>query len=169
MNTNHNRRMNDLENYLSGLLKATVPILLLASVFLTHAEAKTDRSTISSSIQLPPEQALALEQNHGIEIMSIRSSSGGQMIDFRYKVIDADKAQFLMNRDVKPYLLDPVNGAKFFVPSYPKVGSMRAMSSSPKEGRVYFILFSNHGGVIDTGKNVTVVIGDLKIENLVIQ
>ena len=169
MKTKHTTRTTDLKNHLTGLLKATFPILLLASVFLGQTQAKTDRTTISPSIQLPPEQALALEQNHGIQIMSIRSSSGGQMIDFRYKVIDADKAQLLMNQDVKPYLLDPANGAKFFVPSYPKVGSMRAVSSSPKAGRVYFILFSNHGGVINTGKNMTVVIGDLSIENLVIQ
>ncbi len=152
-----------------GLVRTTIPILLLAFMFTGHTQAKTGRTTISPSILLPPEEALALEQNLGIQIMSIRSSSGGQMIDFRYRVIDAEKAQHMMNRNEKPYLLDPVSGAKLFVPSYPKIGSMRAVSANPIVGRVYYILFSNRGGIINTGKAMTVVIGDFRIENLVIQ
>ncbi len=101
--------------------------------------------------------------------MSLRLSSAGHMIDFRYRILDSEKAKYLMNKELKPYIIDPETDNKFFVPSYPKVGSMRAVSVEPKLGRSYFILFSNTNGLMKTGKKVTVVIGDLKIKGLKIQ
>ena len=40
---------------------------------------------------------------------------------------------------------------------------------TPHADRNYVILFGNLGGVVKAGKKVTVVIGELKVENLVVQ
>lgn len=114
------------------------------------------------------EQARILKDEYGIQLMSFRFTSAGYMLDFRYRIVDPDKAKFLMNKDLKPYIVDKETGSKFFVPSHPKIGSMRAVSDLPKPGRSYFILFSNTDGILKAGQTVSVVIGDLVIEDLAI-
>jgi hypothetical protein len=49
-----------------------------------------------------------------------------------------------------------------------KVGLLRS-KGKPEAGRDYFILFGNTGGVVKKGNMVTVVIGDFKVENLVVE
>ncbi len=111
----------------------------------------------------------ALEKGAGgIETLAIRLSANGYMLDFRYKVIDAEKAAPLFSRQVKPYLLHQKSGAVFGVPSSPKVGSLR-QTRPPKEGKHYFIIFANPGQYVKSGDLVTVVIGDVKIDNLTVE
>ena len=104
----------------------------------------------------------------GIEIEGIRRTSGGYMLDFRFRVLDTAKAAPLFVRATKPYLLDPVSGAKFQVPNPPKTGPLRT-SNPPKEGVVYWMFFANPGRYLEPGASVTVVIGDFQAENLIVQ
>ncbi|MFA5352827.1 MAG: hypothetical protein WC291_01225 [Thermodesulfovibrionales bacterium] len=90
------------------------------------------------------------------------------MLDFRYRVIDPVKAAPLFNRKERTYLLDQATGAKFLVPSAPKVGALRT-TRPPQADRNYFALFANPGGFVKKGNKVTVVIGDFKAEDLIVQ
>jgi len=109
------------------------------------------------------------EKRWGVEFVALRSVANGYMIDFRYKVIDADKAAQLSNRKFKPYLIDEATGAKLLVPNTPKVGPLRQTSVKPVAGKVYFMFFSNPGRFVKPGSRVTIVIGDFRVEHLVIQ
>jgi len=104
----------------------------------------------------------------GIEIKGLRRTSGGFMLDFRFRVLDTAKAAPLFVRATKPYLLDPVSGAMFQVPNPPKTGPLRT-SNPPKEGVVYWMFFANPGRYLEPGASVTVVIGDFRAENLIVQ
>jgi len=113
----------------------------------------------------------SIQDRWGIEIVAIRLSAAGQMLDFRYRVIDPDKAGPILDPKVKPYLIDQKSGAKFTVPITPKVGSLRQTSRSgpPQTNRVYFMLFGNPGDRVRPGDKVTVVVGDFRAENLIVQ
>jgi hypothetical protein len=89
------------------------------------------------------------------------------MLDYRFRVIDPDKAMALMKRGDKAYLIDQASGVQLSVPRT-KVGPLRQTGSKPKAGKIYPILFSNTGKVIKPGSKVTLVIGDFRMENIVV-
>jgi hypothetical protein len=105
----------------------------------------------------------------GIEIEGIHLSAAGYMLDFRYRVLDPDKAAPLLDRKIQPYLLDEASGAQFAVPDSPKVGRLRPTSRSKViPGRNYYILFANPGRFLQAGSKVTVVAGDARINDLTV-
>ncbi|MEW6569797.1 MAG: hypothetical protein AB1390_01280 [Nitrospirota bacterium] len=125
-------------------------------------------NTLKNRPAEPSEIDLAkIENEWGIQIDGIRLSAGGYMLDFRYRVIDPEKAQPIFDRKEKPYLIDQASGAKFMVPSPPKVGPLRT-SNPPQADRTYFILFANPGKYVKQGNKVTVVIGDFRAEDLTV-
>jgi len=108
----------------------------------------------------------------GITISGLRLSALGYMLDFRYRVVDTDKAAVLMDAKIKPYLLVPSSGARLDIPNTPKLGLLRQRprnNAGMKKDRDYFIMFSNLGGRLKSGDKVSVVVGETKIENLIIQ
>jgi hypothetical protein len=113
-------------------------------------------------------EPLSLEERWGIKIEAIRLSAYDSMVDFRYRIIDPEKAGPLTDRSAKPYLVDEATGEKFYVPNAAKIGSLRA-KGTPIAGRTYFILFSNGKGTIKKGSKVDVVIGDFKTAGLTVE
>jgi hypothetical protein len=109
-----------------------------------------------------------LEESWGIRILGLRLSAGGYMLDFRYRVLDPTKAAPLLDRSVKPHLIDQASGAKVIVPSPPKIGPLRT-TQAPQAGRSYFVIFANPGVYIERGSKVTVVIGDFRAEDLTVE
>lgn len=105
----------------------------------------------------------------GIKVESLRWSADGYMLDFRYRVIDPEKARPVLTRSIKPYIIDEATGAKFLIPSSPKVGAMRQTTLEPEAGRTYWLLFANPAKYIKPGNLVTVVIGDHRLEHIVVE
>lgn len=120
------------------------------------------------------QSAIALEtradikEKWGVEIERMRLTANGYMLDFRYRVLDPLKAMPLFDRNIKPYLIDEATGAMFAVPDPPKIGALRT-TRKPKPDRNYFIMFANPGKFVKPGNKVTVVIGDFRAENLIVQ
>ena len=110
----------------------------------------------------------ALEERWGIRIEGLRRTSGGYMLDFRYRVTDAGKAAPLFSRRAHPYLIDQASGARFQVPNPPKTGPLRT-SGQFEQDRVYWMFFANPGRFIRPGGKVTVVIGDFRAEDLTVE
>jgi hypothetical protein len=108
------------------------------------------------------------EHAWGIRIVSLKQSGEGYLLDFRYHVIDPEKALPLFDRSSKPYLLDQATGARFLVPESPKVGALRT-TRPPRKGKNYFIIFANPDRYVKKGNKVSVVIGEFKAENIVVQ
>jgi hypothetical protein len=104
----------------------------------------------------------------GIEVTALRVSAQGNLIDFRYRVLDAEKASLLGDPKNKAKLIDQETGKELHVPSMPKVGQLRSKSNRPTNGKVYTALFANPGAVVKPGQKVTVVIGDFRAENLTV-
>lgn len=109
-----------------------------------------------------------VREQWGIEITGLSMSAGGHMIDFRYRVLDAKKAEPLFAREHKAYLIDEASKKVLSVPTTAKVGPLRT-TGDVKEGRIYWMFFGNIPGLVKSGSKVTVVIGDFRAENLVVQ
>jgi hypothetical protein len=128
-------------------------------------------SSESSEVAREPaqlrDQAVQIEEKWGVKILGIRQTAHAYLLDFRFHVIDLEKAKPLIDRHAKPYIVDEATGMKLSVPSMPRFGSLRAKGNEPD--RDYFILFSNPKGLIKKGSKVTVVSGDFKVENLVVE
>ena len=109
-----------------------------------------------------------MERKWGVRPLSIRQTADGHMIDFRYRITDAEKASPLFSPKIKPILIDEDTGAVMAVPTVPKVGSMRS-TRKPLQDRSYAMLFGNPQKHIKPGHRVTIVIGDYRAENLVVE
>lgn len=130
---------------------------------------------IAGCATIPNEQGMeptvvkeTIEEKWGIQIIGIRQTAAGYMLDFRYRVKDPEKAAPLFVRNTKPYLIEQSSGAKFAVPSPPKTGPLRT-SDNPQADRIYFIFFGNPGKYVKPGDKVTVVIGDFRAENIIVE
>ena len=110
-----------------------------------------------------------IREKLGIKPVAIRLTAAGSMIDFRYSVVDPQKSLPLFDRKIKTYLVNQANGDKFAVPTDTKIGPLRSSSREPEAGREYFIFFVNPGKLLKRGNKVTVVVGDMKIENLTLE
>ena len=108
-----------------------------------------------------------IQEQWGIEVTSIRLSAHDTMIDYRYRVLDAEKANALFLRQIKPQLIHQESGKVLAVPETAKLGPLRN-SNIPQEGKIYWMFFGNAGKLVKKGDKVTVVIGDFKVENLVV-
>jgi hypothetical protein len=109
----------------------------------------------------------AIEEKWGVQIVGLRQTAAGQMLDFRYRVVDAEKAAPLFDRKTQPYLFDKVSGKSLAVPNMAKIGALRT-SSMPQTGRTYWMFFGNPG-VVKPGAKVSVVIGEFRAEDILVR
>ncbi|MCP3869626.1 MAG: hypothetical protein GY703_16350 [Gammaproteobacteria bacterium] len=143
-------------------------LLLCTSVWQSTATT-SGAVTFSRPVALQTTQKFQqeLQQRWGIELTALRLTAANRMVDFRYRVLDTAKAAPLFQRQTKPYLIHQASGKVLAVPNTAKVGSLRN-SNMPQQDRIYWMFFGNNG-VISTGDKVSVVIGDFRAEDLVIE
>lgn len=137
--------------------------LLLSCTSLALANLTTKPVAIQTSQSFNK----ALVKEWGIELTSLRMTAAGRMVDFRYRVLNAEKAAPLFKRQTKPYLVHEASGKVLAVPNTAKVGSLRN-SNMPKPGKIYWMFFGNSGQV-KSGDKVSVVIGNFRADHLIVE
>jgi hypothetical protein len=65
-------------------------------------------------------------------------------------------------------LVHQASGKVLAVPVTAKVGPLRN-SNAPLEGRTYWMFFGNAGDLVQAGDKATVVIGDFRAEDLIVE
>jgi hypothetical protein len=142
----------------------------------TAAPAKSAASDKPAAAQAParaasastssPHSAVPLFKNdvYGVEVMGAHISGSGYVIDVRYRVLDAAKAAPMLDRKVRPVLINEGNGERFYVPQPPIIGSLRQTSRNNNVivGKVYFMLFANPDKRIKNGDKLSLLVGDQK-------
>jgi hypothetical protein len=102
----------------------------------------------------------AIEERWGIRVKQIGVSADGGLVDFRFVVVDPDKALTMMTDEKNlPVLVTEDNGK--LVNSAALMPSKHALTP----GQTYFLLYRNAQGAIKHDSSVTVVFGDLKLEH----
>ena len=150
--------------------KALIVSLMLGATLTLSAPIVADASVTDKAgfIHQSKQQKQELSEKWGIELVAMRSTAYGHMIDFRYRVLDAEKAAPLFVRKTKPYLIHQDSGKALAVPNTAKLGSLRN-SNIPQQGRTYWMFFGNSHGVIQIGDKVTVAIGDFRATDIEVQ
>lgn len=114
-------------------------------------------------------EGAAQADRYGIEVQGVRHAAAGYMLDFRYRVVDEQRAATLINPRLRPYLLDQQTGKQYIVPTVGRVGPLRQTRAKVEAGRTYFVFFANPGRAVAPGTKVSVVMGDLVIKDLTVQ
>lgn len=113
-------------------------------------------------------QGAYLKRTWGVEVVGVHLVSSDWMLEFKYRVLDTEKAAPLLDEHVKPYLLDEASGARLAVPAMENVGELR-QHTHPDPDRIYFMLFGNGGKIVPRGGHVTVSIGKFQAAGLPVQ
>jgi hypothetical protein len=104
----------------------------------------------------------------GIDVIGVRLVSTDWMLEFKFRVLDVDKAAPLLDEHAKPYLLDDASGARLGVPAMENVGELR-QHTTPDPNRIYFMIFGNADKIVPRGGRVSVVIGQFQASSLPVQ
>jgi hypothetical protein len=94
--------------------------------------------------------------------------SSGSMLEFRYRVVEAEKAKLLSDKRAAPILREQKSGIKVGVPFMENVGTLR-QAPTPQDGKEYWMLFENPSKRIQTGSHVEITIGGFHVSGLVVQ
>jgi hypothetical protein len=112
-------------------------------------------------------QGLYYKRNWGVEIIGVKPVSSGLMLAFKYRVIDPEKAKLLNNRQTRAFLRDEATGNVLSVPAMENVGELRT-GAAPEAGRTYFMIFGNPGPLVKSGSKVSIVVGSLHVDGLIV-
>jgi hypothetical protein len=104
----------------------------------------------------------------GVDQLSAKLAESGQLVRFNYRVIDVKKAVPFNDRASSPQLYDERAHAVLQVPTMEKVGPLR-QSMAPENGKTFWMVFSNKGNLVKPGHRVSVVIGAVRVDGLIVQ
>lgn len=105
---------------------------------------------------------------YGVDELSAQLTNSGALVRFNYHIVDAAKAQALQDHAANPNMVDPSSQAVLFIPVMEKVGPLR-QAMAAQNGKYYWMAFSNKGSPVKPGHNVSVVIGTVRIDGLIVQ
>src|SRR5574340_863672 len=133
------------------LLSMVVSVALALAIALILSGCASKRASGYSSAPervMPANEASpqGAEGMLGIRMEGLRLSAAGYILDFRYRVLDPARAAPLLDRKIRPYLLDVASGAQLGVPDTAKLGQLRTTGRNKvRPEQDYFILFANPG------------------------
>jgi hypothetical protein len=154
---------------LTGALVLMITLMSVNPVLAEPAKTVASSSSVTASEHKHhPREMTYMKRTWGVELLFVRETSANYMLEFRYKVLDADKAKPLFERQTKPVLTHVRTGAKLIVPTPAKTGALRN-SNPPKTGKVYWMFFANPGQLVKPGDQVNIDIGDFHANGLVVQ
>jgi hypothetical protein len=104
----------------------------------------------------------------GVDELSAKLMESGALVRFNYRVVDATKAQALQDKAASPTMIDEKAKVSLVVPTLEKVGPLR-QAMPVENGKTYWMAFSNKGSLVKPGHRVSVVIGPVRIDGLIVQ
>ena len=140
-----------------------VVVVTLVLIGVVWARWPTHGPDVRAGTRLVNEQGLA--DSYGIDLKLVGLSALGGMIDFRFQVVDPDKADSVVH-DVNTF-------PKFVVEDTGETISVATLPHSHSRtlnlGGSYFFLIPNAHNAVHVGDEVTMVIGDVRLEHVVVQ
>jgi hypothetical protein len=108
--------------------------------------------------------AQALAQIYGVRITLVGLTADGAMLDFRFQILDSDKAYTLLADPNRVPLLLSERTKKLA-----HIINVMQPRHDMKVGAIYSLLFYNTQGATAQGDQVTAILGDVKVEHLAVQ
>ena len=144
-------------------LRAPAPRLIVLVAILLIVSVAGSWLAARQTVGLPgqPVTEAAIEEKFGIRITHIAVLADGGLIDFRFQVLDADKAAALFELERRPLLYVEASGKKVDSLYHPPHGH------NILAGQSQYMIYNNHQGAIQRGSPVSVVLGDLRLEHII--
>jgi hypothetical protein len=135
-------------------------VLVLVLAGLTTRTVLAHGADVRSGTQAVTAQEFAART--GVKVTLLGVTAGGGMIEFRYQVVDPDKASLLLHQDDRrPILVAEDTGATLAMLSRP-----HNHKAEVKLGGTYFFLLANANNAVHDGTKVTVIVGDVRLEHV---
>lgn len=134
------------------------------------------------------DQSMTMEGQWGIKISDVLLAHEDAVVQMCYTIIAPNKAALLADGQTTAYIMDQVSGAKIPIRSVPAGGSFSAHSTARSAalmklsaglfppapnhmiaGRAYFIMLPNQAEAIKRGSLVSVVVGNVRTDNIVVK
>jgi hypothetical protein len=158
INTNPIINKSRLRNYFVVSAILVIAILVGFSVFRSFA---SPQGVTHQPRDLIVSQNV-LEEQSGLRITLLAVTAAGGMVDFRFKVVDVEKAKKVLQDGKLLPFLNIVGSSVSLKPAPETLQDIKL-----ENGLVYYILYSNTGNQVKPGTSVSVVIGDWKLEPII--
>jgi hypothetical protein len=108
--------------------------------------------------------AAGLAERSGVRVAQLAVSGAGGLVDLRYQVVDADKANGLHDPATPPLLIEERSGllVNELLMGHEHKGRMKA-------GQSYYLIFVNPGNLVRRGTRMTVQLGDARLAHVRVQ
>ncbi|MEU7875204.1 hypothetical protein [Dactylosporangium sp. NPDC049140] len=147
---------------LAGVL---VTILVVGLVlWLSHAfgsGANQTASNVPASWQRPVVTADALMERSGVKITQVAVTGDGGLVDLRYKVVDAARANTLHDPSTPPAVVDEESGLVVH-----QLLMDHSHTGPYKTGVTYYLVFNNPGNWVHHGSRVSIMLGNAQVEHV---
>jgi hypothetical protein len=142
------------------LLGIAIAVIVAGSVLAVYASSRAHPAPRSVAQSIAT--AADVEEQFGIRVARLTMTAEGGLIDLRFHVVDASKAVQLLKEQYVPVLIAEDSRVEVKSPAPPDQDTLLA-------GHTYYILYPNVHGQIQRGTQMTMVIGNLRLEHLVVQ
>ncbi|GAA2159160.1 hypothetical protein [Humibacillus xanthopallidus] len=139
-----------------------VIVLALALIGGLAAHALTSRgpADVRDGTELVTAEGMAARA--GIEVSLVAVTAAGGLVEFRYQVVDPDKADRLVHDPtMRPIIVAEDTGATLVLSERP-----HQHAAELELGGTYFFLLANAENALHEGSRVTLVIGDARLEHV---
>ncbi|MHB0869032.1 MAG: hypothetical protein ACYC5J_06195, partial [Chloroflexota bacterium] len=123
-------------------------------------------------VALPARQVAdptTVETKWGFRVVRLAVVAGGGLVDLRFEILDPNKADPVLNPSQAVLLLDEASGRTVGTARFSKIGELRQRPTAWETGKLYYMGFSNSGGLIKPGSSVSLIVGDYRLEHLVVR
>lgn len=140
---------------------AVILVVLSVAIALAVRAAVNTAADVRSGTELVDAQQFAAYTGVNLTLLGVTAEGG--MIEFRYQVVDPDKASLLMHQDDRrPILVAEDSGVTLAMLSRP-----HHHKADLKAGGTYFFMMANTRNAIHDGTKVTVIVGGVRLEHVV--
>jgi hypothetical protein len=112
----------------------------------------------------PSVTSAELPNRLGVRLTQVASTGGGGLIDLRFQVVDPEKAAAIHDAETPPAIVDERSG--LFIDDL-LMG--HSHSGAYKTAVSYYLIFENDGNLLHPGSRVTVLLGDVQVEHVVLR
>ena len=111
-----------------------------------------------------PAQISALQNTWGIRLTNVVMTANGGLVDMRFQVVDPDKALGILDDDSYPVLIDEASGTPMVRPT-----NHGGHSGNFNAGRTYYFVYQNVNGLVKSGSQLTIRVGEVALEHVIVR
>jgi hypothetical protein len=139
-----------------------------ASAAQAPAAASSAAAPAKKHVVHNQKEELYFERRYGISQLRVHSISSGASLEFRCRVLDAERAKALKDNRAASVMVDRKTGIKLSVSATDNSGKS-GQTAAPEAGQEYWVTFGNRNKMVKPGNMVDVVVGTVHMSGLIVE